>query len=280
MQWPILCQGREVKREEVDFLREWIEGNPKASRRWFALELCRKWDWRDARGRLKDFAARSFLMKLEERRLITLPAVRAQYRLGRREKKPLRRDSPVVVSTLADLQPIEILIVEHGSPQAQRWASYLTHDHYLGLRVVGENLGYLAQDRFGRDLAVLLFGAPAWRCAVRDQHLGWSQTQRAAGLAHLANNTRYLILPQVRVPHLASHLLAQIARRIDADWRAKYGHGLHWLETFVENERFAGTCYRAANWRCVGLTQGRSRQDQQHTLQVPRKAVYLYELRS
>jgi hypothetical protein len=269
-----------VKREEADWLREWIEGNPKASRRWLALELCRQWDWRDERGRLKDFAARSFLMKLEERNLIRLPAVRAQYRLGRREKKPPRQEAPAVVSTLAALQPIELALVEHGSAQAQRWASYLTHDHYLGLRVVGENLGYLARDRFGRDLAVLLFGAPAWRCAARDRHLGWSQTERAAGLAHLANNTRFLILPQVRVPHLASHLLAKIARRIDADWRTKYGHGLQWLETFVEHERFAGTCYRAANWRCVGLTQGRSRQDQQHTLQVPRKAVYLYELRS
>jgi hypothetical protein len=280
MQRPIFCQGREVKCEEVDFLREWIERNPTASRRWLAFELCRKWEWRDERGRLKDFAARSFLMKLEERNLITLPPVRAQYRLGRREIKPPRQESPAVDSALADLQPIEIAIVEPGSPQAKRWASYLTHDHYLGLRVVGENLGYLARDRLGRDLAVLLFGAPAWRCAARDRHLGWSQTQRAAGLAQLANNTRFLILPQVRVPHLASHLLGAIARRINADWQTKYGHGLHWLETFVESGRFAGTCYRAANWRCVGQTRGRSRQDQQHTLQVPLKAVYLYELRS
>jgi hypothetical protein len=280
MQWPITCQGREVKREEVDFLREWIGENPQASRRWLAFELCRKWDWRDQRGRWKDFAARSFLMKLAERALIALPPVRAQYRLGRREKELPRLAAAAVISALADLQPIEIAIVEAGSPPAQRWAAYLTHDHYLGLRVVGENLGYLAQDRFGRDLAVLLFGAPAWRCAARDRHLGWSETQRAAGLAQLANNTRFLILPQVRVPHLASHLLGSIARRIKADWQTKYGHGLHWLETFVESERFAGTCYRAANWRCVGQTRGRSRQDRQHTLQVPRKAVYLYELRS
>lgn len=280
MQWPIYCQGREVKCEEVDFLREWIERNSKASRRWLAFELCRKWDWRDERGRLKDFAARSFLMKLEERALITLPAVRSQYRLGRREIELPRQESPTVIAALTDLQPIEIVIVEHGSPQAQRWASYLTHDHYLGLRVVGENLGYLARDRFGRDLAVLLFGAPAWRCAARDLHLGWSQTQRVAGLAQLANNTRFLILPQVRVPHLASHVLGAIARRINADWQTKYGHGLRWLETFVERERFAATCYRAANWRLVGQTRGRSRQDQRHTMQVPIKAVYIYELRS
>jgi len=98
-------------------------------------------------------------------------------------------------------------------------------------------------------------------------------------LAQLANNTRFLILPQVRVPHLASHLLGAVARRIQADWQAKYGHGLQWLETFVERGRFAGTCYRAANWRCVGATRGRSRQDRQHSLQVPVKDVYLYALR-
>jgi hypothetical protein len=274
------CQGREVTREQVDFLREWIEQNPQASRRWLAFELCRKWDWRDERGRLKDFAARSFLMKLEERQLLTLPRVRAQYRVERSELKPVREEAIPVISALAALQPIELAVVEHGSAEARRWASYLTHDHYLGLRVVGENLGYLARDRLGRDLAVLLFGAAAWRCAAREQHLGWSPQQRAQGLAQVANNTRFLILPQVRVPHLASHLLGAVARRINTDWQTKYGHGLHWLETFVESGRFAGTCYRAANWRWVGQTRGRSRQDQQHTLQVPVKAVYLYQLRS
>ena len=280
MKWPMSCQGREVTREQVDFLREWIEQNPQASRRWLAFELCRKWDWRDERGRLKDFAARSFLMKLEERQLLTLPRVRAQYRVERSELKPVREEAIPVISALAALQPIELAVVEHGSAEARRWASYLTHDHYLGLRVVGENLGYLARDRLGRDLAVLLFGAAAWRCAAREQHLGWSPQQRAQGLAQVANNTRFLILPQVRVPHLASHLLGAVARRINTDWQTKYGHGLHWLETFVESGRFAGTCYRAANWRWVGQTRGRSRHDQQHTLQVPVKAVYLYQLRS
>jgi len=129
-------------------------------------------------------------------------------------------------------------------------------------------------------VAALLFGAPAWRCAARDKYLGWSQGERAAGLAQLANNTRFLMRPEVRVPHLASHVLGRVVRRIQADWQAKYGHGLRWLETFVECDRFAGTCYRAANWRWVGRTRGRSRQDVAHTLQVPVKAVYLYELRA
>jgi hypothetical protein len=145
--------------------------------------------------------------------------------------------------------------------------------------VVGENLGYLARDAQGRDLACLLFGAPAWRCAARDREVGWSAAERPARLAEVANNTRFLILPWVEVPHLASHLLGVVARRIDADWRDKYGHGLRWLETFVERDRFRGTCYRAANWRCVGQTRGRSRQDRHHGLSVPIKDIYLYRLR-
>jgi hypothetical protein len=168
--------------------------------------------------------------------------------------------------------------VAPGTDLARRWAAYLQHFHYLGLRVVGENLGYLAQDRHGRDLACLLFGAPAWRCAARDRFLGWSETQRRQGLSRLANHTRFLILPGVRVPHLASHLLGRCVRRLPADWQRKYGHGLDWLETFVESDRFAGTCYRAANWIAVGQTTGRSRQDAQRQLQVPRKTVWLYRL--
>jgi hypothetical protein len=130
----------------------------------------------------------------------------------------------------------------------------------------------------GQEVACLLFGAAAWRCAPRDQFLGWNDLIRRQRLHTVANNTRFLILPWVRVPHLASHVLSQVARRIGADWRGKYGHGLEWLETFVERERFAGSCYRAANWQWVGRTTGRSRQDPDHTRTVPVKDIYLYRL--
>jgi hypothetical protein len=179
---------------------------------------------------------------------------------------------------LATLQPLRVEPVTAGTAAARRWAFYLHRYHYLGLRVVGENLGYLVTAATGREVAALLFGAAAWRCAPRDQALGWSEAQRRHGLSRLANNTRFLILPWVRVPHLASAVLGAVARRIAADWQAKYGHGLDTLETFVERDRFAGTCYRAANWRCVGATRGRSRQDRDHTCAVPVKEVYLYSL--
>jgi hypothetical protein len=144
---------------------------------------------------------------------------------------------------------------------------------------VGENLSYLAVDRQGRDVACLLFGAAAWRCAARDTKLGWRSEERRERLGRVANNTRFLILPWVRVKHLASCVLGQAARRIDGDWRQKYGHGVDWLETFVDRERYRGSCYRAANWECVGQTQGRSRQDRDHQLRVPIKDVYLYAVR-
>jgi hypothetical protein len=168
--------------------------------------------------------------------------------------------------------------VSAGSPAARRWAFYLDQYHYLGLHVVGENLGYLAVDAHGHDVACLLFGAPAWRCAPRDQFLGWNEQTRRQRLHTLANNTRFLILPWVCVPLLASHVLSQVVGRVGADWRVKYGHGLEWLETFVERERFAGSCYRAANWRRVGQSTGRTRQDRDHTRRVALKDIYLYRV--
>jgi hypothetical protein len=143
---------------------------------------------------------------------------------------------------------------------------------------VGQNLQYVVRDRGGRLLAVLVFGAPAWKCAVRDQWIEWSPRQRQERLGQIANNTRFLILPWVRVPHLASWILGGVARRIADDWRAKYGRPVVLLETFVERGRFAGTCYRAANWQVLGATTGRSRQDRHRSLQVPVKEVWVYPL--
>ena len=273
-------QGRWLGAEEILPLRQWIEQRPEWSRKRLAKGLCEQWDWRDGRGRLKDFAARSLLLKLEVRSQITLPALQENKRrprpsvavLPRWEKPDLRSAS------LAQVQPLRVELIGSGTPAGKCWAFYLQTYHYLGLRVVGENIGYLMQDRQGEDLACLLFGAAAWQCAARDQFLGWDAQERRSGLSRIANNTRFLILPWVRVDGLASHVLGLVSRRIEADWQEKYGHGLEWLETFVELGRFTGTCYRAANWRAVGQTQGRGRQDRQHQHPVPAKRVFLYPL--
>lgn len=269
-----------MRAEEILGLQNWIKAHPEWSRKRLARELCSLWEWRDARGRLKDFAARSFLLKLEAQGVVSLPVLQAHKRRAPRPPPQLPgwEEPPSWSAPLEKVLPVRVEPIEAGSAAARHWAFYLHTYHYLGLRVVGENLGYLVRDALGRDLACLLFGAPAWRCAPRDRALGWSDTQRRSGLHTLANNTRFLILPWVRVPHLASHVLGAVARRIGGDWHAKYGHGLDLLETFVERDRFAGTCYRAANWQCVGQTQGRSRQDRDRTCAVPLKDIYLYRL--
>lgn len=274
------CQGREVDEAQLQWLQAWIAEHGSWSRKRLARELCLLWQWRNPRGQLKDFAARSFLLKLEASGWIRLPALQVTKRRLPRVVTALDAwvEPSARQASLRELQPVTLVVVGAGSEAAKRWAFYLDRYHYLGLRTVGENLGYLVQDRQGHDVACLLFGAPAWRCRVRDTFLKWPPQERLAHLAGLANNTRFLILPWVRVPHLASHVLGRVVRRIRADWQTKYGHGLRWLETFVDTARYRGTCYRAANWRYLGQTTGRSRQDRHHQLQVSSKAVYLYPL--
>ena len=142
---------------------------------------------------------------------------------------------------------------------------------------VGENLKYLVFDREHNPLACLLFGSAAWKCAPRDDFIGWDAKIRKDNLKFLTNNMRFLILPWVRVPHLASHILGRVVRRISSDWLEKYGHPIYLLETFVERQRFRGICYQAANWIYAGQTKGRSRNGHAN-LKVPVKNIYLYPL--
>jgi hypothetical protein len=276
----IELQGRRIAAAEMTWLPGWIEKHPQWSRKRLARELCQRWRWIDGRGRLKDFAARSLLLKLEALGVVKLPPLRLYNR-----RPP--RGTPTWASweepaawegSLAEISPLRLESVTPGTEAYRRWSFYLHRYHYLGLVVVGENMGYLARDAHGREVACLLFGAAAWRCAPRDRALAWSSQERKEQLARVANNTRFLVLPWVRVKHLASCVLGQVARRIEPDWQRKYGHGLDWLETFVDRERFRGSCYRAANWQCVGQTQGRSRQDRDHQVKVAVKDVYLYAL--
>lgn len=274
------CQGRAVDGAQLQWLQGWIGAHPDWSRKRLARELCVCWHWRNERGQLKDFAARSFLLKLAGRGSIRLPALQV------RKRRPPRGVAGLVgwqepalrQAALRELRPVALEVVSPGTDAFQRWAFYLDRYHYLGWRVVGENLGYLVRDRSGHDLACLLFGAPAWRCRVREAYFQWNSAQRVTHLPALANNTRFLILPWVRVAHLASHVLGQVGRRISTDWQDKYGHRVRWLETFVDTQRYRGTCYRAANWHYAGQTTGRSRQDRAHRLKVSAKAVYLYRL--
>jgi hypothetical protein len=208
------------------------------------------------------------------------PRQRASNRMLCRKLPAQHWDLRPVVGTLRELGPLSIQEVSTDAAGRVRFAAALAQFHYLGYRgAVGENLQYTLTDASGRLLACLLFGSPAWKCRARDEFIGWSAQRRQEHLYLVTNNVRFLILPCVKVPHLASWILGQVLRRLSQDWQSKYGHGIVLVETFVERERFAGTSYKAANWSCLGATRGRSRQDRYHRLSVPVKDLYLYALR-
>jgi len=223
-------------------------------------------------------------VKLEERGLIELPARRQtptnRMRCAGAEAGLVRAPAAPLAGALDGLGTLSIQEVS-GQKSGRGWVkAALGQFHYLGFGgAVGENLQYVVRDGRDRPLACLVFGAAAWKCQDRDRFIGWTAEQRQEHLALVANNTRFLILPWVRVPALGSWILGRVAGRIGRDWQAKYGHPVVLLETFVEQQRFRGTVYRAANWPLVGVTAGRSRQDRHTCLQVPVKEIYLYPLR-
>jgi hypothetical protein len=275
-------QGRRIEPAQFLEVRDLVAAHPQWSRYRLSRELCVLWEWRTPTGQWKDMAARALMLKLAERGWITLPPRRAPSPNRHRLTAPPERawETEPITGNLSDLGAVEITEVSSQPEGRAEVRAALAKFHYLGYRTsVGENLQYVVRDEGARLLAVLVFGAAAWKCAARDQWIGWSPRQREERLGRIANNSRFLILPWARVPHLASWILGGVARRISADWRHKYGHPVELLETFVERERFAGTCYRAANWQVLGATTGRSRQDRNHRVQVPVKEVFVYPLR-
>jgi hypothetical protein len=277
----LVVQGRRLIAEDVLHIRQLIANNAGWSRRRLSEVLCAEWNWRNGSGRFKDMATRTLLVKLEARGVIKLPARRrpASNRMASRQMQPRLWDSTPVCGTLKTVGPLTVREVSTDPGARAEFAAALAQFHYLGYRgSVGENLQYTVTDQSGRLLACLLFGSAAWKCKPRDQFVGWNPEQRERNLYLLTNNTRFLILPQVRVAHLSSWILGHVLRRLSADWREKYGHPIVLVETFVEQQRFAGTSYKASNWIRLGSTTGRSRQDRQRTLQVPVKEVYLYPL--
>jgi Druantia protein DruA len=280
MDTSLICQGREIDAAQIAWLRSVVSDHPQWSRHRITQHICSQWNWRTYAGRLKTIAARSLIDKLEQRELIVLPPIQVNQIRSPRPPFPKGFISPectAIECALPSLTPLAIHIPSLGSYEESCVRYYLTRYHYLGFnRTVGENLKYLVRDRCGRDVACLLFGSAAWKTAPRDSFIGWDIETRQQHINFMTNNSRFLILPSVRVPHLASHILAGIMRRIRQDWMDKYAHPVHLVETFVERDRFKGTCYKAANWISVGQTKGRSRQDRYNTLCVPVKDIYVY----
>jgi len=283
-----IIQGRRIGASELDQVRNLLASHPDWSRRRLSQELATLWNWRNGAGQLKDMAARTLMLKLEQRGWIGLPLRRVipgnRMRHKRLPEPSLAAPQAPVSEPLNRLLPLVLSECSHAdkaSGQRALFDALLYQHHYLSHRSsVGENLQYLVRDAQGRPLACLLFGAAAWQCASRDRYIGWESLARAQGLQLIANNTRFLLLPWVRVKSLASHVLGRIARRLSDDWQAKYGHPVYLLETFVQGDRFRGTAYQAANWVRVGQTKGRTRQDRPDGTwhQAAIKDVYLYPL--
>jgi Domain of unknown function (DUF4338) len=278
---PRLIDGTPCQPSQLEEVRAWMVQNPGWSRYRLSRELCARWQWTRPNGQMADMAARHFLLKLHERGWIELPACRRRSpnRMHHRQLVRVPLDRSPVHGALASLGELELHEVSADPVRRGVFETLLAEEHYLGYRsAVGENLKYLLSQGDGRPVAAWLFGAAAWRCEARDRWIGWSETERLRGLSRVTNNTRFLIPSWVKVPGLASWGWSRVSRRLVADWKTKYGHGIELVETFVDRSRFQGTCYAASNWVEVGLTQGRSRGDRYGTMDVPVKAVYVYPL--
>jgi hypothetical protein len=264
MQANLSYRHRVITDADLVFIRQLIAHNPQCSRRRLSQELCRAWSWVQPNGALRDMVCRSMMLMLQRRGLIELPPVR---QVGRSSLAAgTGRDKPEAVSveqsplsmSLAELGPLEVRQVRR-TPEEALFNSLLQQHHYLGYsQPVGEHLKYLVF-ACGRPIACVAWSSAPRHLGSRDRFIGWGPQARLNNIRLLAYNTRFLILPWVRVPHLASHILGRMARRLSADWQHLYAHPIYFLETFIDPQRFAGTCYRAANWTVMGQTTGRGK---------------------
>ena len=250
-------RGRNIGEEEIVFLRQFIAEHPTLSRWALSRQLCEVWEWKQANGALCDALCRGLLLLLERGGAIELPAVRGHFpKRSEHRPEPLVPDNRPVRGPLAELGVLEFQQVRR-TPQEALFNSLLEQYHYLRYQQpVGEHLKYLVSAK-GQVIACLAWCSAPRHLASRDRFIGWSAEARRRNIHLLAYNTRFLILPWVRVEHLASHILGQMAQRVPRDWQRLYAHPIYWLETFIDPARFRGTCYRAANWQVLGLTSGR-----------------------
>jgi len=261
---PWRYRGREISSEEVAFIRRLIAEHPALSRRAPSQKLCDAWHWQQANGAPRDMVCRGLLLMLDRAGEIRLPPVRytPPNPLARRTRPAaMLLDTTPVQGPLSRLQPLEFQQVRRTAEEPL-FNSLMESHHYLGYeQPVGEHLKYLVWAH-ERPIAGLAWSSAPRHLASRDRFIGWSGEARRRNIRFIAYNTRFLILPWIQVPHLASYILGRIVRRLSQDWEGLYGHPIYFLETFVDPERFRGTCYRAANWLRLGRTTGRGKDDQ------------------
>ena len=277
---PITVRKRTICDADLPFIQTLIDEHWQRGRTQISKILCQKWNWFQPNGRTKDMACRELLVTLERQGHLRLPP---GLHNGRNEKRNnsvasvLLTQSPLL-GNITDYGSVTMTLVRNTSLEPL-YNSLIHQHHYLGYRqIVGQHLKYMAFIG-DRPVACLGWGSAAWAVKSREAFIGWDKSTKENNLAFVVNNTRFLILPWVSIKCLASKLLAMNARRIAPDWMAIYQQPVYLLETFVEKERFLGTCYKAANWICVGQTKGTAKRGHDHLVHGLIKDVFLYPLR-
>jgi hypothetical protein len=271
--------GRSFSAAEVAAIQEFIAQNPSTSRREIATWTCEVLRWVRPNGQLKEMSCRVALLRLENLGLIRLPPprIRSGNRTPYCPKETIVVPEAEVLAPLGRLVELTVRSVD-SKADSELWNEAISRFHYLGYkRLPGAQLRYLVESAEGL-LGALGFAASAWKAQARDRWIGWSAEQRRARLHLIVNNARFLILPWVKSRNLASWILSRCARSLPYDWEKRYGYRPVLLETFVEHGRFRGTCYKAANWTCIGETQGRGKLDRDHRAPLPRKQIFVYVL--
>jgi hypothetical protein len=274
-------RGRSVTDDDMAFIAQLIAAHPKSSRRALSIKLCEAWNWVQPNGAPRDMVCRGLLLALHRAGHIELPPSRYAVRYDpskRHTPAPAAIDPSPLCDTLKAVRPLEFRQVRR-TPDESLFNSLIEQYHYLGYtQPVGEHLKYMVYSG-DRPIACLAWSSAPRHLGCRDRFVGWSIEARRKNIRFIAYNLRYLILPWVEVPHLASHLLGHMARILSQDWERIYGHPVYFLETFVDPQRFRGTCYRAANWIVLGRTTGRGKDDQTGKPNRPIKEVLGYPLR-
>lgn len=268
--------GRIFSVEEIKWLKEFIADHPGISRLRISRVFCERFHWRKPDGGLKDMSCRVAFLKMDKAGLIRLPPAKREFKPGiRTSLSSLSDPGPEINKSAGELSLCLKLVDKKDS---RLWNEFIERYHYLRYQALpGAQLRYFVLAD-GRILALLGFGAAAWKTAPRDRYIGWDADTRQKNLHLVINNARFLILPWVRCPNLASRVLSLVSRRLAADWGKRYNYQPVLLETFVEKDRFSGVCYKAANWICVGETRGRGKKDVRHENNLPVKRVWLYPL--
>ena len=268
-------RGRVITPEDISFIQQLMAAHPSASRRRLSEKLCEAWQWKQANGALRSMVCRGLLLMLHRAGAIELPPIRFKTPnpfLQRAAPAPMLIDISPITGTLRELRPIDLQQVRRTADEPL-FNSLMEHHHYLTYeQPVGEHLKYLVWAQ-GRPIACAAWSSAPRHLGSRDRYIGWSAEARRRNIRFIAYNTRFLILPWVRVPHLASHILGRMAAVLSDDWQRMYSHEVYFAETFIDPGRFRGTCYRAANWQLLGLTTGRGKNDQTKKPNRPIKEV-------